>query len=180
MKFLRETLRIETTKEPGGVLITICNYDYYQDPKNYERTNERTMDRTIVEPQVNQPLPDIYKNNKNNKKEDSQNKNEISEIIEEYNKTSFPKIQKLSEARKTHIKVRLKEYGKDKIIEVINMADESDFLRGINKNGWKANFDWIINSANFIKIMEGNYKNKTTEQLQIQHITVVTNETELR
>lgn len=57
MKFLREALMIDTTKEPGGVLITICNYELYQDPRNYERTSERTNERTIDEPSTNQPAP---------------------------------------------------------------------------------------------------------------------------
>jgi hypothetical protein len=33
---LNEGNMIETTKEIRGMYITICNYDYYQDPKNYE------------------------------------------------------------------------------------------------------------------------------------------------
>ncbi len=65
MKFLREALMIDTTKEPGGVLITICNYEFYQDPQNYERTSERTDERTIDEPSTNQPAP--YNKNGNNK-----------------------------------------------------------------------------------------------------------------
>jgi hypothetical protein len=68
MKFLRDTRRIDTTKELGGVLITICKYDYYQDSKNYDRTTNDTMDRTIEEPMKNQPLPD------NNKKEEEEKK----------------------------------------------------------------------------------------------------------
>lgn len=74
MKFLRDTGRITTTKELGGVLITICKYDYYQDSKNYERTTKDTTDRTIAEPLQNQPLPDNNKNDKNNKN----NKEEIN------------------------------------------------------------------------------------------------------
>lgn len=54
MTFLRKTQRIATTKELGGVLITICNYDYYQNPDNYERTNERTNEGTTKEPKENQ------------------------------------------------------------------------------------------------------------------------------
>ncbi|WP_163322984.1 hypothetical protein [Draconibacterium mangrovi] len=73
MKFLRDTGRITTMKELGGVLITICKYDYYQTPRNYERTIGRTIERTNAEPMQNQPLPD---NNKNEKK-DKNNKNSL-------------------------------------------------------------------------------------------------------
>lgn len=37
---------IELAKEPDGVLITICNYEYYQTVENYERTSERTHEGT--------------------------------------------------------------------------------------------------------------------------------------
>jgi len=65
MKFLREHLMIATSKELGGVLITILNYNHYQNPKNYERTKERTNERTNEEPMKNHPLPDNNKNVKN-------------------------------------------------------------------------------------------------------------------
>jgi len=69
MKFLREALMVTTTKELGGVMITVLNYSTYQDPKNYERTNEGTNEGTIEEPLKNQPLPDNNKNVNNNKNE---------------------------------------------------------------------------------------------------------------
>lgn len=74
MKFLRDTQRITTQKELGGVLITICKYDYYQNPKNYERTKERTKEGTIEEPLKNHHIPYNNKNNKN----DNNNKEERS------------------------------------------------------------------------------------------------------
>lgn len=67
MKFLRENQMITTTKELGGVLITILNYDFYQNPKNYERTDEKTNERTNAEPMRNHTLPDNNKNDKNDK-----------------------------------------------------------------------------------------------------------------
>jgi hypothetical protein len=65
MKALREAGMIASTKELGGVLITILNYDRYQNPKNYERTNERTNESTTIEPMENQGGPDNNKNVKN-------------------------------------------------------------------------------------------------------------------
>lgn len=65
MKALRKELMITTMKELGGVLITICNYDFYQHPKNYDRTNERTNESTTREPIKNHPLPDNNNKNKN-------------------------------------------------------------------------------------------------------------------
>lgn len=67
MKFLRDTQRTTTVKQLGGVMITICKYDYYQNPKNYEATTEATTEETIEQPIENHPPPDNNKNDKNNK-----------------------------------------------------------------------------------------------------------------
>lgn len=72
MKALREERMIATQKAPGGVLITVLNYEYYQDPKNYESTTESTTESTWKEPLKNQCGTT---NNKNDKKE----KNEKNE-----------------------------------------------------------------------------------------------------
>lgn len=37
---LTERNTIETAKEIRGFIVTICNYEYYQDPKNYEGNSE--------------------------------------------------------------------------------------------------------------------------------------------
>ena len=76
MKMLREAGRITSAKAPGGVLITICKYDYYQDPKNYESTNESTNESTKVALRKHQGGT-IY-NNKNDK-----NKKNLNSSIEE-------------------------------------------------------------------------------------------------
>jgi len=85
MKFLREALMVTTKKELGGVLITICNYDHYQNPENYERTTNDTNEGTIAEPLRNQPLPDTNKKKKNVKKKEE----EISIL------SSSPKIEEV-------------------------------------------------------------------------------------
>ena len=77
MKFLRDTQRISTRKELGGVLITICKYEFYQNPNNYKKTNERTYERTIEEPTKNHPIPD----NNNNQEESINNQKEIKNIL---------------------------------------------------------------------------------------------------
>ena len=70
------------------------------------------------------------------------------------------KVSKLSEQRKKHIAARYKDFNYDIMIDVIKKAGKSDFLCGVNDKAWKADFDWIFNPTNFIKIMEGKYDNK--------------------
>lgn len=77
---------------------------------------------------------------------------------------SFPHIKKLTPSRKQKIKIRLKEMSNDfKVLEsVFTKMEKSKFLRGDNNNGWKATFDWVFeNEKNWLKIIEGNYDNKT-------------------
>ena len=71
---------------------------------------------------------------------------------------SLPKIQKLTDARKKKLEARLKESSSEEIVEVFRLAEESDFLSGRLKD-WKASFDWLMEPRNFIKVLEGNYKN---------------------
>lgn len=40
MKLLVKATMITTTKTTRGIIITICKYDYYQNPKNYETDSE--------------------------------------------------------------------------------------------------------------------------------------------
>lgn len=76
---------------------------------------------------------------------------------------SFPRIVKVSEARKSKIRIRLEEMKGDfdVIKKVFQKLEASKFCRGDNKNGWKASFDWIFeNEKNWVKVYEGNYDNK--------------------
>ncbi len=85
-----------------------------------------------------------------------------SEIVDYFHEKckNLPRVQVLSDKRKTSLKIRLKEHGEEKVLRVIEMAGESRFLSGENPKNWTADFDWIFNPTNFIKIMEGNYKNR--------------------
>jgi hypothetical protein len=60
---LRKMLMITTTKTTRGMLITVCNYDTYQNPKNYEDNNEDNKKTTRRQ----QPSDTINKNDKNDK-----------------------------------------------------------------------------------------------------------------
>lgn len=63
MRHLRQALMVTTSKHRQGVLITICNYDKYQDFKNYESTNEGTTRTPTRTPNT----PDIAEGSKKNK-----------------------------------------------------------------------------------------------------------------
>lgn len=76
------------------------------------------------------------------------------------NRGLLPEVKNQTAARKKRILALEKQYGKKSILSVIEKTRDSYFLQGGNKEGWKANFDWIFNPANFLKILEDNYANK--------------------
>lgn len=78
----------------------------------------------------------------------------------------FPKVIKVTDKRKTRIRLWFEDLGSDfeKVQEIFDRAQSSRFLRGDNNRGWKADFDWITNKTNWVKILEGKYDNKDTTQ----------------
>ena len=74
--------------------------------------------------------------------------------------TSIPQITKLTDARKNALRSIFKEYGKETVETVIQKVIASDFLA---REWGKVSFDWIFKKSNFIKILEGNYDNRTKQ-----------------
>jgi len=81
---------------------------------------------------------------------------------------SMSKIQVLSDSRKKKISILIKKFSKEDFMKVIEKSKESNFMQGENDREWKADFDWILNQTNFIKILEGNYDNKKTSTTKIE------------
>lgn len=86
----------------------------------------------------------------------------FEEIISIFNSVcvNLPKVEKLTPARKKIISARVKENSFEILGNVFQKVNDSDFLSG-RKSDWKANFDWIMNPTNFVKILEDNYKNNS-------------------
>lgn len=78
----------------------------------------------------------------------------------------YPKLHSLSESRKNKMRNRVAEMGgAEKALlllrEIFTKMQASNFLRGDNKRGWKASFDWLFeNDKNWVKVYEGNYDNR--------------------
>jgi hypothetical protein len=59
-------------------------------------------------------------------------------------------------------KLEGEQAGLDYFDAYFNFVEQSDFLTGRanTKQPWQANFDWVINPKNFVKIIEGTYHRK--------------------
>lgn len=75
---------------------------------------------------------------------------------------SLSKVTVLSTCREKAITARLKEFTIEQFTTVFKKAEASKFLTGRNGKAWRANFDWLINASNFVKVLDGNYDDRTT------------------
>ena len=72
---------------------------------------------------------------------------------------SYPTLRNISSKRKQAMAARWKEYKKDAEIfrELFQRAESSSFLKGKNQRNWTADFNWLMNSENMAKVLEGKY-----------------------
>ena len=93
--------------------------------------------------------------------------NEISHAVSRYNQAAeragWPQVQKLTPNRSKQLRARLKDCGGlEGWEDALRRAYASDFCRGRTPNPWTGfGFDWLAKAANFTKLMEGNYDNRT-------------------
>lgn len=74
---------------------------------------------------------------------------------------SLPPCKVINSNREKAIKARMNEYKDIEIFATLfRMAEASSFLKGKNSRDWRASFDWLLNSANMAKVLEGNYNDK--------------------
>lgn len=81
----------------------------------------------------------------------------VEHVIEKWNEVAArlgkPKVVKVTPARRQLVKARIGQYTLEEFIDVFGKVERSRFLRE-----WKNfSFDWMMKSANFVKIFEGNY-----------------------
>lgn len=107
-------------------------------------------------------LISISISNSNSNSNSKSNTIKYKEILELFKKICF-QLQapyKLTEKRKAAIKRAQKdieEFGGWE--KYFSLVASSRFLNGENKDGWKADFDWLLKPEKMVKIIEGGYQN---------------------
>jgi len=88
-------------------------------------------------------------------------KDSYEKVMDLYIKTcpKLPKPGKLTDTRKTSIKKLLAMYTFEQIEAAFKIINDSEFCTGDNDRGWKADFDFCINSNKVTFALEGKYKN---------------------
>ena len=59
---------------------------------------------------------------------------------------------------------RLNDYSEEEIISVFIKANSIPRLIGEDGSTWKADFDWLLDETNFIRVQEGYYDFKMSEE----------------
>ena len=134
-------------------------------PKKATETENNRMGFSETETRRKNPDSDNDNDKEKGVSKDTPKK-KAEELVEFYNETctDLPKVAKLTDNRIKTLNSRIKDFGVDEVKRCFEMANSSDFLKGDNKNGWKATFDWLITSANMTKVLEGNYENRKKKQ----------------
>lgn len=97
----------------------------------------------------------------------SMNSSQINQIINLWNSLdgNIPKITALNTGTKRYklLNARINEYGLDDVIKAIKNIRQSRFLQGY-VNDFSITFDWFVRPNNFVKVLEGNYTDKQSQE----------------
>ena len=79
--------------------------------------------------------------------------------------SKMPVISRIDGNRRRLLAARMNEYGDTRYLQAaFEKAFVAPFLNGKNKSNWIANIDWILNSANFSRVLDGNFNPQKAEK----------------
>lgn len=153
----RDRKRIAEGKKAGEKVLP-CNIDVTQvKQKDVTCNTEKEIEKEIdIEKEITVPKGTVCRTK------------DVRLVINEWNKTDFKHIERISPDTKRGemVRKRIVDYGVAKVVEAVQRANQSQFLKGFNSKGWTADFDWFIKPSNFQKVLEGNYDNRGVEDGQ--------------
>lgn len=126
----------------------------YTEDCNIQKNKERIISKDIIPKKAELSLTD------RKSQDESIDFDKLMQIFNTMFRGRLPAIIKMTDKRKAMVRARVKEYGKEKVMEAFQKAYDSDFCNGVNKNGWKATFDFIFTKSKFQNLIEGNYDNR--------------------
>lgn len=133
---------ITLVKRPRGNLITVLQYAKYQDPKNYEQTNERTKNEPRTDQEQTSGDLSISKEREERKKEniskdieskdsESYGNQDINKLLEflkdQLGLTDFKESQKVQRQYGQHLVNLAKKIGKDEFIDRLKGLANNEF-----------------------------------------------------
>lgn len=164
---LKKTNELTSKSHNKYTIFTIEKYNVYQASEDSEDKQETDEGQASDKQETSERQAN---DNNRRKKEEKEGKKGIDYqlIVDMYNNTcvSLPRVTILSEKRKKAIRARLRIYSIDDLQRLFTKAQESNYLKGKNKNNWNADFDWLIQDANIAKVLDDKYINRLEEVKQ--------------
>lgn len=189
-----EDYKLETNKNTYRAIKTLTNTtidiekfinDCIEDYKLFNQNNEKFYSNSLLRRMEEKDKKSAIAREKAQKRwnsnavevqqQCSSNANKVKEnkrnkIKETYNNIckNLPKVQKLTDKRKTAIDKFLKEFTEEQFEQICKITNTTEFLIGKNKNGWKADFDFLMRIDKATSILEGKYESETEKWLKDQ------------
>lgn len=154
---LKSTSEITSKPTNRNTLITLVNYNNYQDNKE-----QATSQTSRKQPTDNQQITTNNNVNNVNNKKTCQIPYQL--IVDMYHDKAneLQRVIIITNKRKSAIKKLFNYHPEHKKIEwwsdYFSKINSIRFLQGDNDRNWKADFDFVTKFDNFIKIIEGKYK----------------------
>ena len=148
----REKQRLLTQGEECNVTVTLRNADRIRireedtDIEKEKEKDKRERESASAEPKEEQTKECPFKN-----------------IQKLYNDIciSYPKILEIDGNRRKAVSARWRAHPSlDTFEELFRIAEASAFLKGENDRNWSADFDWMMRTSNFSKILEHRYDDR--------------------
>lgn len=160
LEHLKKTGEVAVNRHPKFSVFTIKNYIKYQSVGSQPADNRQSVGSqpATIEEGKNERI----NISPNGDRAENRKSSIYATIRELYNSVcgSYPRLVKMSEARKKAIDARMKTgYTLEDFRTLFEKAESSDFLKGKNRRNWSATFDWMIADANMAKVLDGNYDN---------------------
>lgn len=125
--------------------------------KIYDYENDRSADLELTASQWKE-LQAFLKELKNPPQQD------YKSVLDSYNSicNGLPPATRLTDKRRRAI-IRAQKDGYD-LEQVFRTAAASPFLQGKNSRHWRANFDWLMQPSNLLKVSEGQFSDSAPVQ----------------
>ena len=173
MKALTRERMIATAKTTRGLVITVLNYDKYQNPKNYENDGENDNETTMKLQPTDTIRKEREEREKGNRDSDGAEAPVASpdcpheQIISIYHEAlpQSPRVKRWGEPSRKMLRARWNEDRQRQALEwwkeFFAGVATSDFLTG-RVNGSKAepfvaSLNWLLKPMNMEKVLNGNY-----------------------
>ena len=151
-------------------IITIMNYEHYQNPKNYtDQVSDQQSDQQATS---KRPASDHKQQCNNEKNENISYVDWEQSTLTLWNSfcekhPTLTKIREVSDKRRQHLKKRFERESFRGFAKILAAILEQPFLMGENDRKWKLSFDWLIeNDTNYLKVLELRYKDKIDKDIK--------------